>query len=79
MPLLRFEGVFRDSYIFLNGKQLFYHDCGYTSFSVRIDNATNVVNGGKNVLAVFVDPNSGKSGWWCERWHVRLWFSNPDC
>jgi hypothetical protein len=52
--------------IFLNGEQIFYHDCGYTSFSVRIDNATNIVKGGKNVLAAFVDPNSGKSGWWYE-------------
>ena len=61
---LWFEGIFRDSYIFLNGEQIFYHDCGYTSFSVRIDNATNLAKGGKNVIAVFVDPNSGKSGWW---------------
>ena len=36
------------------------------SFPVRIDNATSVVKGGKNVLAVFVDPNTGKSGWWYE-------------
>lgn len=63
---LWFEGVFRDSYIFLNGVQIYYHDCGYTSFPVRIDNATSVVKGGKNVLAVFVDPNTGKSGWWYE-------------
>ena len=47
------------TYIFLNGEHIFYHDCGYTSFSVRIDNATNIVKGGKNVLAVFV-------GWWYE-------------
>jgi beta-galactosidase len=62
---LWFEGIFRDAYIFLNGKQIYYHDCGYTSFPVRIDNATNIVKGGKNTLAVYVDPNSGKSGWWC--------------
>eukprot|EP01043_Picozoa_sp_COSAG02_P014712 COSAG02_NODE_611_length_19555_cov_34.449270_13_plen_92_part_00 len=29
---LWFEGVFRDSYIFLNGEQIYYHDCGYTSY-----------------------------------------------
>ena len=56
---LWFEGVFRNSYIFLNGAQIFYHDCGYTSFAVRIDNASTVVKGGRNVLAIFVDPNTG--------------------
>jgi hypothetical protein len=39
---------------------------GYTSFSVRLDNATSVQYGAnKNVLAVYVDPRMG-SGWFYE-------------
>eukprot|EP00040_Diaphanoeca_grandis_P001426 m.18499 g.18499 ORF g.18499 m.18499 type:complete len:1036 (+) comp12050_c0_seq1:272-3379(+) len=70
---LQFEGVFRETMIFLNGKNISSHDCGYTGFSVRIDNETNLVAGGLNTLAVYVDPSNGDqggddhgSGWWYE-------------
>lgn len=33
---LQFEGVFRETMIFLNGKNITAHDCGYTGFSVRL-------------------------------------------
>ena len=44
---------------------------------MRIDNATSVVKGGKNILAVFVDPNTGKSGWWYEGGGIyrNVWFT----
>ena len=65
-----FEGVFRASTTYLNGQQLLYHDSGYTSFSVRLDNATSVMYGegeeNENVLAVQAGSNSHYSGWWYE-------------
>ena len=64
-----FEGIFRASTVYLNGQQLLYHDCGYTSFSVRLDNATSVFYGdgkeNENVIAVRADATQG-SGWWYE-------------
>ncbi|XP_062504714.1 beta-galactosidase BoGH2A-like [Corticium candelabrum] len=64
-----FEGVFRQSTVYLNGEMLLYHDSGYTSFSVRLDNATNVMYGqdkaNENVIAVRADATKG-SGWWYE-------------
>lgn len=78
-----FEGVFRATEMFLNGELVRVHagfpgdangekggigmGGGYTSFSVRLDNAS-VVNYGpeaENVLAVYVDPRMG-SGWFYE-------------
>ena len=65
-----FEGVFRASTVYFNGQQVFYHDSGYTSFSVRLDNATGVMYGdgkeNENVLAVRAGANSGFTGWWYE-------------
>ena len=64
-----FEGVFRATSVYLNGKMLKYHDSGYTSFGVRIDNASTIYYGdGKkndNVLAIICSAIEG-SGWWYE-------------
>ena len=64
-----FEGIFRASTTYLNGQQLLYHESGYTSFSVRLDNASTVYYGdgkdNENVLVVRTDATSG-SGWWYE-------------
>ena len=66
---LYFEGIFRASSIYLNGKFLQFHDNGYTSFSVRIDNAPSINFGvgkkNENVLAVRCLA-SGNYGWWYE-------------
>ena len=65
-----FEGAFRASTVYLNGQQLLYHDSGYTSFSARLDNASNVMygngQGNENVIAVQVNVNGGYTGWWYE-------------
>ena len=62
--------MFRASTTYLNGQQLLYHDSGYTSFSVRLDNASNVSYGdgkeNENVLAVQAGANKGFTGWWYE-------------
>lgn len=71
-----FEGVWRSSTLWLNGEPLVIHgwgtpthDCGYTSFAVRLDNASGISFGdgkeNENVLALYVDAISG-SGWWYE-------------
>lgn len=65
-----FEGVFRASTTFFNGQPLLYHDSGYTSFSVRLDNASNVFYGdgkeNENLLTVVANPGYQYSGWWYE-------------
>mgnify|MGYP002403518731 CR=1 FL=1 len=54
-----FEGIFRYAMIYFNGELLATHDCGYTSFAVRLDNASTVNFGTTNVLAIWVDAMSG--------------------
>ncbi|WP_231725901.1 beta-galactosidase GalA [Chthonomonas calidirosea] len=75
---LYFEGVFRDSDVWLNGKFLGNHPSGYTSFFYNIAKAAHF--GGKNVLAVHVDPGNYE-GWWYEGGgiyrHVWLIVTNP--
>ena len=58
-----FEGVFRASVIYFNDQTLLYHDSGYTSFSVRLDNASKVNYGegasNENVIAIRADATHG--------------------
>ena len=75
---IRFEGVFRATKLWLNGEPVREHagwtgdahgegggvgmGGGYTSFDVRIDNASSVKFGAEeNVLSVYVDPRQGVS------------------
>ena len=39
---VHFEGVFHHATLFLNGHYLQSHECGYTGFTVRLDNATGI-------------------------------------
>ena len=54
---------------YLNGQFLLYYQSGYTSFSVRLDNASSVVYGtgeaNEDVLTVMCTAASG-TGWWYE-------------
>jgi beta-galactosidase len=60
---LEFDGVYRDSQMWLNGHFLGRHSSGYTSFCYDIsDFATPGTN---NVLVVHVDPTQFE-GWWYE-------------
>jgi len=58
-----FDGVYRNATVYLNGHKLGNHPCGYTSYRFDIADAANY--GGKNVLAVYVDPTNSE-GWWYE-------------
>lgn len=62
-----FEGVFRISEVYFNGQTMTSHDSGYTSFSVRLDNAATVNYGfaAENIIAIRADAIHG-SGWWYE-------------
>jgi len=68
---LRFDGVFRECEVWLNGVNVTEHTSGYTSFTVPLSAAKQASlrfgagAANENVLAVFIDPDKGKSGWWC--------------
>ena len=73
-----FDGVYRDSLVYLNGHLLGNHKGGYTGFRYDINRAAHY--GGPNTLAVFVDPRNSE-GWWYEGGgiyrHVWLDMANP--
>jgi beta-galactosidase len=75
---LEFEGIFRDSQIWLNGQFLGEHPSGYTPIELDISKATRY--GTDNVLVVRVDPRRYE-GWWYEGGgiyrHVRLRTLDP--
>ncbi len=60
---LEFDGVYRDSQMWLNGHFLGRHTSGYTSFCYDISDFTE--RGTSNVLVVHVDPTQFE-GWWYE-------------
>lgn len=60
---LEFDGVFRNSTVWLNGHCLGTHPSGYTSFAYDISAVAHY--GGPNVLAVKVDASEFE-GWWYE-------------
>lgn len=79
-----FDGIFRDSTVYLNGRKLGNWKSGYSP--VRYEISRFAIYGGKNVMAVRVDPRRSE-GWWYEgggiyrhvwlniadRLHVRPW------
>ena len=60
---LEFDGVYRDSVVWLNGVRLGRHASGYTSFYYDASKAAHP--GGDNVLSVWVDARQSE-GWWYE-------------
>ena len=58
-----FDGVYRDAKVYLNGQELGEHPGGYDSFRYDISRAAHF--GGRNVLAVSVNP-AHHEGWWYE-------------
>jgi len=61
--LVHFDGVFRDSKIFVNGNLVGSHWSGYSGFTVDISDTLNY--GSKNALSVRVDASSSE-GWFYE-------------
>ncbi len=60
---LEFDGVYRNSIVWLNGHKLGFHSTGYIGF--RHDIAPFLHYGGINKVAVHVDPRQSE-GWWYE-------------
>src|SRR5688572_29144803 len=60
---IEFDGVFRDSTVFVNGHYLGRHASGYTPFRYDITDVANY--GGRNVVVVRVDASLFE-GWWYE-------------
>lgn len=58
---IEFEGVYQDSVIYLNGKEIGAYPSGYTGFALDVTDALNY--GGENVLVVKVQ-NMSPSGRW---------------
>jgi len=60
---VEFDGVFRDSIVWVNGFYLGRHACGYTGFRYDLTDYLNY--GGDNVIAVRVDATM-EEGWFYE-------------
>ena len=75
---LEFDGVFRDSQVWLNGRFLGSHPSGYTPFQYDITKTAQC--GTENVIVVRVDPRQFE-GWWYEGGgiyrHVALAATDP--
>lgn len=62
---LYIEGMYAFATYYLNGLLLGQHDLGYTSYFVRLDNASNLFfDGRENVLAVLCDATSARDTGW---------------
>ncbi len=59
--VLRFEGVYMDSRVYVNGVQAFEWKNGYTTFDADI---TDYLNEGENLIAVRVDHQAPNSRWY---------------
>ena len=60
---IEFDGVYRDSVVWVNGHRMGRHESGYTSFHYDVTDFLNY--GGKNVVTVRVDAGLYE-GWWYE-------------
>lgn len=60
---LDFDGVYRNSRVYLNGHSIGIHACGYTPF--HYDISRYVKYGSANLLAVYADARKFE-GWWYE-------------
>jgi len=76
---VEFDGVYRDSTVYLNGRRLGVHPYGYTSF--RFDLTPELNYSGVNVLAVRVDNSAQPNSRWYSGSgiyrHVRVVVTDP--
>ena len=66
-----FEGVYRASLTYINGEPVYYHDSGYTSFVVRLDNVSSLAygEGGENENIIAVKASSGGATAYSGHWY----------
>ena len=74
---LEFDGIYRNSTVWLNGIALGTHQSGYTSF--MYDATECAVFGGKNTLVVRADARQNE-GWWYEGGGIyrHVWLTTLD-
>lgn len=74
---LDFDGVYRNSTVWLNGRQVGKHACGYSPFQVDISRTANY--GGQNTLTVRCDARA-QEGWWYEGGGIyrHVWLNVTD-
>ncbi len=74
---IEFDGVYRNSTVWLNGIRLGTHKSGYTGFRYDITHAVHF--GGSNELAVRVDARFPE-GWWYEGGGIyrHVWLNTAD-
>lgn len=72
-----FDGVYRDSSVWLNGQLLGTHLSGYTSFRYDISKVARY--GARNTLVVKADARNGE-GWWYEGGGIyrHVWLNKAD-
>jgi beta-galactosidase/beta-glucuronidase len=67
---LNFGGTFRETTLYVNGHNVSQHVSGYTSYQLRLDTLPDLKFGdgadNENVVALYIDANNGRSGWWYE-------------
>ena len=62
---IEFDGIFRNSTVWVNGHLIGNHQSGYTPSNYDLTDVLRYGNEGKNVILVKVDA-SGYEGWWYE-------------
>jgi beta-galactosidase len=75
-----FDGVFDNSYVYLNGQLLGNHPYGYTGYSFDVSDLVHTDGRTPNVLAVVVQNQEPSSRWYSGSGitrHVHLTVSNP--
>ncbi|MDC7675596.1 beta-galactosidase GalA [Asticcacaulis machinosus] len=74
---VEFDGVFRDSVVWVNGHYIGNERSGYSSFQYDITDYLNY--GGENVIAVRVDATM-EEGWWYEGAGIyrHVWLTKTD-
>lgn len=74
---LEFDGVYRNSDVWVNGEWLGHHWSGYTGFHYDITEAANF--GGRNVVTVRADADWDE-GWWYEGGGIyrHVWLTKLD-
>ena len=76
---IEFDGIFRNSTVWVNGHLLGNHQSGYTPSNYDLTDVLRYGNEGKNVILVKVDATQPE-GWWYEGCGIyrHVWLSKTD-
>ncbi len=76
---IEFDGIFRNSTVYVNGHYLGNHQSGYTPSNYDLTDVLRYGNEGKNVILVKVDASECE-GWWYEGAGIyrHTWFVETD-